>query len=589
MANSSSFRTLFPRLLGEVKPYRNLLAISIISILSLAVLGPLRPYIIGKVVDRYIVQTPDSSALLMYLIGIFGLLAMESVFSWMGAYYANLMAQSVIRNLRQRIFSKILRFQTSYFDRTPVGNSVTRIVSDVEAIAEVFSSGLMEIIGDLVSLIVILGFMFFVDWKLTLLALIPIPILAIATRIFASAMKKSFQMERNQVSKLNTFVQEHLMGMGLIQLFNRQSFASTQFEEINRQHRQAHINAVWANSIFFPVVELLSSLSIGFLLVWGALMVEGKSQTELSVLYGTIISFTLWIHQLYRPIRQLADKFNILQRGAVRAERLFVILDDNENVETEDQGTHEFTNGTIRFENVTFGYVPQQEILKSFSFEIEAHKMTAVVGATGSGKTTLINLLGRFYDPQSGKISIGGQDIQSIPRSALNEHLGYVLQDVFLFSDTVQNNITLGNPEISRDEVMLAAQQIGAHEFIMQLPGNYDYVIGERGGALSTGQRQLLAFVRVLVYKPSILILDEATSSVDSESEIMIQKAISEVIKNRTSIVIAHRLSTIQRADRICVMEKGMVIESGSHEELMAKQGAYSVLVEKQYTTKNEL
>ena len=589
MANSSSFRTLFPRLLGEVKPYRNLLAISIISILSLAVLGPLRPYIIGKVVDRYIVQSPDSSTLLLYLIGIFGLLVLESVFSWMGAYYANLMAQSVIRNLRQRIFSKILRFQTSYFDRTPVGNSVTRIVSDVEAIAEVFSSGLMEIIGDLVSLIVILGFMFFVDWKLTLLALIPIPILAIATRIFASAMKKSFQMERNQVSKLNTFVQEHLMGMGLIQLFNRQSFASTQFEEINRQHRQAHINAVWANSIFFPVVELLSSLSIGFLLVWGALMVEGKSQTELSVLYGTIISFTLWIHQLYRPIRQLADKFNILQRGAVRAERLFIILDDNENVETEDQGTHKFTNGTIRFEDVTFGYVPQQEIMKSFSFEIEAQKMTAIVGATGSGKTTLINLLGRFYDPQSGKISIGGQDIQSIPRSALNEHLGYVLQDVFLFSDSVLNNITLGNPEISRDEVMLAAQQIGAHEFIMQLPGNYDYVIGERGGALSTGQRQLLAFVRVLVYKPSILILDEATSSVDSESENMIQKAINEVIKNRTSIVIAHRLSTIQRADRICVMEKGMVIESGSHEELMAKQGAYSVLVEKQYTTKNEL
>jgi len=589
MANSSSLRTLFPRLLGEIRPYRKLLLIAIVSILSLALLGPLRPYIIGKVVDRYIVQTPDSSKLLLYLTGIFGLLVMESVFSWLGAYYANLMAQSVIRNLRQRIFSKILRFQTSYFDRTPVGNSVTRIVSDVEAIAEVFSSGLMEIIGDLVSLVVILGFMFVVDWKLTLLALIPIPILAIATRIFARAMKKSFQMERNQVSRLNTFVQENLMGMGLIQLFNRQTFASTQFEEINRQHRQAHINAVWANSIFFPVVELLSSLSIGFLLVWGALMVEGKSQTELSLLYGTIISFTLWIQQLYRPIRQLADKFNILQRGAVRAERLFVILDDKENVETEDKGTREFTNGSIRYEEVTFGYVPHQDILKSFSFEIEAHKMTAIVGSTGSGKTTLINLLGRFYDPQSGKITIGDQDIQSIPRPALNEHLGYVLQDVFLFSDTIQNNITLGNASISREEVMLAAQQVGAHEFIMQLPGNYDYVIGERGGALSTGQRQLLAFVRVLVYKPSILILDEATSSVDSESEIMIQKAISEVIKNRTSIVIAHRLSTIQRADRICVMEKGQVIESGTHEALMAKKGAYSVFVEKQYTTKNEL
>jgi ATP-binding cassette subfamily B protein len=535
-------------------------------------------------VDQYIIKAANSSLLLYFLGGIFALLILESIFIWLGAYYANLLAQSVIRDLRIRVYNKILRFKAAYFDSTPVGISVTRIVSDVEAISEVFSSGLMEILGDLVTLIVILGFMLYVDWKLTLLALIPIPILIVATRIFAKAMKKSFQMERTQVSRLNTYVQEHLMGIGLIQLFNREQKTGIEFEEINRKHRQAHINAVWANSIFFPVVELLSSLSIGFLLVWGALMVGGKSQTELTQLYGTIISFTLWIQQLYRPIRQLADKFNIIQRGAVRAERLFAILDDDEQLETVGTSTAEFVNGDIQFDRVTFAYVPGNPVVHSLSLSIEASKMTAIVGATGSGKTTIISLLGRFYDPQEGQITIGGVDIQNISREALNRHIGFVLQDVFLFSDTVHNNITLGNPNISRERVIQASKQIGVHDFVQQLPGQYDYVIGERGGALSTGQRQLLAFVRVLVYEPTILILDEATSSVDSESELMIQKAISEVTQNRCSIVIAHRLSTIQRADRICLMEKGQIIETGSHQELIAAKGAYHQLFEKQYT-----
>lgn len=585
MALTSSFGSLLIRLFKEVKPYRGLLAISLSAVLTLAILGPLRPWLIGRAVDLYIIKSSNSHLLMVFLAWIFGLLILESLVIWVSSYFSNLLAQSVIRDLRLRVFNKILHFKASFFDNTPVGNSVTRIVSDVEAISEVFSAGLMEILGDLITLFVILGLMFYVDWKLTLLALIPVPLLIFSTRIFAKAMKKSFQMERTQVSRLNTYVQEHLMGIGLIQLFNREQKTSLEFQEINSKHRQAHINAVWANSIFFPVVELLSSLSIGFLLVWGALLVGGKSKTELSQLYGTIISFTLWIQQLYRPIRQLADKFNIIQRGAVRAERLFAILDDDANLEMETNGSQEFHPGDISFHQVTFGYNPELPVIQDFSFTIEASKMTAIVGATGSGKTTLISLLGRFYEPQQGQISIGGVDISSVSRATLNRHLGFVLQDVFLFSDTIHNNITLGNPAIGREEVIQAAQQIGLHEFIEHLPNQYDYVIGERGGALSTGQRQLLAFIRVLVYKPTILILDEATSSIDSESELLIQQAISEVTKNRCSIVIAHRLSTIQRADRICVMEKGKIIESGSHEALLSQKGAYHELFEKQFVT----
>lgn len=585
MALTSSFGSLLIRLFKEVKPYRGLLAISLSAVLTLAILGPLRPWLIGRAVDLYIIKSSNSHLLMVFLAWIFGLLILESLVIWVSSYFSNLLAQSVIRDLRLRVFNKILHFKASFFDNTPVGNSVTRIVSDVEAISEVFSAGLMEILGDLITLFVILGLMFYVDWKLTLLALIPVPLLIFSTRIFAKAMKKSFQMERTQVSRLNTYVQEHLMGIGLIQLFNREQKTSLEFQEINSKHRQAHINAVWANSIFFPVVELLSSLSIGFLLVWGALLVGGKSKTELSQLYGTIISFTLWIQQLYRPIRQLADKFNIIQRGAVRAERLFAILDDDANLEMETNGSQEFHPGDISFHQVTFGYNPELPVIQDFSFTIEASKMTAIVGATGSGKTTLISLLGRFYEPQQGQISIGGVDISSVSRATLNRHLGFVLQDVFLFSDTIHNNITLGNPAIVREEVIQAAQQIGLHEFIEHLPNQYDYVIGERGGALSTGQRQLLAFIRVLVYKPTILILDEATSSIDSESELLIQQAISEVTKNRCSIVIAHRLSTIQRADRICVMEKGKIIESGSHEALLSQKGAYHELFEKQFVT----
>jgi ATP-binding cassette subfamily B protein len=557
-------------------------------VITLSVLGPLRPYLIGKAVDQFIVKEQNASKLMLALLGVLSILLIETVVIWASAYTSNLLAQSVIRDLRTRVFNKVLSFKTRYFDKTPVGSLVTRVVSDVESISEVFSAGLMEIFGDLLSLIAILGFMFWVDWRLSLLTLIPIPILIFATRIFAKAMKKSFQSERTQVSRLNTFVQEHLMGMSLIQLFAHEEKESLAFKSINEKHRDAHISSVWANSIFFPVVELLSSLSIAFLLVWGAMMVEGRSQQQLTQLYGEIIAFTLWINQLYRPIRQLADKFNIFQRGVVRAERLFEILDEEEEVEPNEEHPTTFSNGDIEFHNVSFSYTSDNPLLSSFNLFIPAGKTTAFVGATGSGKTTIINLIGRFYEINAGKITINGIDLNQLNRSEINKHIGFVLQDVFLFSDTIHNNITLGNQAISREQVIQAAKQIGAHDFIMKIPQDYDHVIGERGGVLSVGQRQLLAFIRAMVYEPLILILDEATSSIDSESEILIQKAIAEVTKNRTSIIIAHRLSTIQQADQIHVMEKGQIIQTGTHASLLSVEGAYKTLFEKQFNELDE-
>ncbi len=578
----------FFRLIAFVRPYKKLFFVALFAVITLSVLGPLRPYLIGKAVDQFIVKEQNASKLMLALLGVLSILLIETVVIWASAYTSNLLAQSVIRDLRTRVFNKVLSFKTRYFDKTPVGSLVTRVVSDVESISEVFSAGLMEIFGDLLSLIAILGFMFWVDWRLSLLTLIPIPILIFATRIFAKAMKKSFQSERTQVSRLNTFVQEHLMGMSLIQLFAHEEKEALAFKSINEKHRDAHISAVWANSIFFPVVELLSSLSIAFLLVWGAMMVEGKSQQQLTQLYGEIIAFTLWINQLYRPIRQLADKFNIFQRGVVRAERLFEILDEEEEVEPNEEHPTTFSNGDIEFHNVSFSYTSDNPLLSSFNLLIPAGKTTAFVGATGSGKTTIINLIGRFYEINSGKITINGIDLSQLNRSEINKHIGFVLQDVFLFSDTIHNNITLGNQAISREQVIQAAKQIEAHDFIMKIPQDYDHVIGERGGVLSVGQRQLLAFIRAMVYEPMILILDEATSSIDSESEILIQKAIAEVTKNRTSIIIAHRLSTIQQADQIHVMEKGQIIQTGTHASLLSVEGAYKTLFEKQFNELDE-
>jgi ATP-binding cassette subfamily B protein len=575
--------SVFRRLLKHVTPYKKLFAGAVVCTLLLAIIGPSRPVIIGQMVDRFIVKDQNKEALLLWTVGVIVLLVLEGLIQFINSYLSNLLAQSVIRDIRKQIFGHLLSFRTRYFDKTPLGALVTRVVSDLEAITEVFSSGLMDIAGDLLALITILVLMFSMNWELSLMTIIPIPLLIFATRIFARAMRNSFQQERLQVTRLNTFVQERLTGMSIVQLFNRQEKEFEHFSEINKAHRQAHVNAVWANSIFFPVVELLSSMSIAFLLVYGALTASGKTNGDVKLMYGEVISFVLFVQMLFRPIRQLADKFNILQRGTVRAERVFEIIDLDEHVQDTGDNTEVNFNQAILFKHIWFAYLNEEWVLKDVSIDIPAGKTVAFVGATGAGKSTIVNLLGRFYEFQKGELLIDDVPIQSIQLDYLRKNIAVVLQDVFLFSDTIHNNITLGDPLISRDQVILAAKAVGAHEFIMRLPDNYDYQVGERGGVLSVGQRQLLSFIRACVYNPSILILDEATSSIDNESEQLIQQATEKLTKGRTSIVIAHRLSTIQRADLIVVLDKGQVVEKGSHAELLIRNGFYKRLYDMQF------
>ncbi len=575
--------SLFKRLFAFAKPYKKYLVVAVSATILLAALSPSRPYVIGQLIDRYLLKDKDPNMLLLGSLLVLAMLLLEAVLQVVGTYFSNLLAQSVIRDLRQKVIRHFMQLRVSYFDKNPVGAMVTRVVSDMEAITEVFSSGMMDIAADLLSLVLIITFMFLTDWQLALMTLLPVPILIFATRIFARAMKSSFQQERQAVTKLNTFVQERLTGMSLVQLFNRQEQEAGHFDQINSEHRAAHIKAVWANSIFFPIVELLSSLSIAALLVWGALQAEGKTDAQIQNMFGELFAFVFWISQLYRPIRMLADKFNVLQRGTVRAERIFAVLDEQTDVQDKGSLTKVDFNQNLRFKNVNFSYVADQPVISDLNLEITYGQTVAIVGATGSGKTTLVNLLGRFYEHQAGQILIGEVPIEEIELQTLRKNIAIVLQDVFLFSDTVFNNITLGDPSITLEQVIKAAKDVGAHEFISALPEQYAHKIGERGGTLSTGQRQLLSFIRAYVYQPSLLILDEATSSVDSESELLIQRATEKLTAGRTSIVIAHRLSTIRQADRIIVMEKGRIIEQGTHEELLALGGHYKNLSDRQY------
>ncbi len=574
---------LLKRLLIFIGPYKKYFLLSGFAVISLSFLAPLRPYLISEMVEKYIIQSQDSSQLLWWSILIVSLLLLEGGLQVLSTFFSNLLAQSLIRDLRKKVFAHILSFRTRFFDKNPVGALVTRVVSDLEAITEVFSAGLMEITGDIISLVFILSLMFYTDWELALMTLIPIPFLIFATRIFAKSMRESFQKERTAVTALNTFVQEHLSGMSIVQLFNREKHEFQSFKKINEEHKKAHIQAIWANSIFFPVVEFLSSLSIAFLLVWGALKVEGKTQAEIHLMYGEIIAFTLWINQLYRPIRQLADKYNVLQRGVVRAERIFEILDDHSEIQISGKLTGVDFNQPITFDNIGFSYKEGQPVIDGFSLKINPGETIAFVGATGSGKTTLVNLLSRMYEYDEGKIYIGNSPLDEISLDEIRKEIAVVLQDVFLFSGTIMENITLGNQTISDEQVFAAAKEVGLHDFILSLPGGYQHVLNERGTSLSVGQRQLLSFVRAYVYNPTILVLDEATSSIDNESESLIQEATIKLTKGRTSIVVAHRLSTIQSADRIIVMEKGRMVESGSHIELMKKEGYYRKLYEKQF------
>ena len=548
----------------------------------LAVLTPLRPKLIGVMVDKYIISSVDPSGLLNWTLIIAFVLLLEGVFQFFGSFSSNLLAQSIIRDIRVALFRHLSSFRMKYFDKTSNGAIVSRLISDIEAIAEVFSSGLLDILGDLLMLIVVISIMFASNWQLTLLTLIPIPLLIIATNIFAKAMRNSFAAERIQVTRLSSFVQERLSGMFVVQLFSREQNEMKSFDAINKEHRQAHVNAVWAFSIFFPVVEILSSLSIAFLLVWGAFQFLNPLNNP-KLMFSEIISFTLWIQMLFRPIRQLADKFNILQRGIVRAERVFEVLDLEEQSQKNGTISSFDFNQKIKFQDLSFAYNDENWVLKDISLEIQSGDMVAFVGATGAGKSSLVNLLGRFYENQKGAILIGETDIRDLQLELLRKNIAIVLQDVFLFSDTIFNNITLNDPSISIDEVIIASKAVGAHSFIEKLPGGYDYNIGERGGMLSVGQRQLLSFIRAYVYNPSILILDEATSSVDNESEKLIQHATEKITKGRTSIVIAHRLSTIQSASLIVVMDQGKIVEKGSHSELINLNGYYKRLYDIQF------
>lgn len=574
---------IFLRLLKFSASYKGFLALAILTTIILAVISPARVMWIGNMVDNYITNGKDEKMLLYWTLAIAGLLAVESVLQFLASYFSSLLAQSIIFDIRTKLFKHILTFRMKYFDKNSIGGLVTRLVSDLEAIAEVFSAGLMNIAGDLLMLFITIGMMFYMNWELTFYVLIPIPILLIATRIFARAMRKSFQLESTQVGKLNSFVQERLTGINLVQLFNRQKKEYNNFTEINAGHREAHIKAIWANSIFFPFVELLSSLSIALLYVIAVITLEGDSSVGLKDKYGEITAFTLYVHMLYRPIRQLADKFNVLQRGTVRAERVFETLDVNDQIQNTGKQTDCDFSGDIRFENISFAYNDEDWILKNINLEIKAGTSIAFVGATGAGKTSIVNLLGRFYEYQKGTIKIDNTDITSLELSFLRTNIAIVLQDVFLFSDTILTNITLGDTSISKSQVIEAAKAVGAHEFIMKLPNDYDYQVGERGGVLSVGQRQLLSFIRAYVYNPQILILDEATSSVDNESEEMIQRATEKLTEGRTSIIIAHRLSTIQKADKIVVLEKGEIIEQGTHQELLQKDGQYKRLFDMQF------
>lgn len=513
-------------------------------------------------------------------------LVFEALLRFIAVYYSNFLGQVIIQDIRQKLFSKLQGFKTQYFDKNPIGRVVTRLVSDTEAFAEIFSDGIINIIGDILMLIIVITFMFILNWKFSLLVLIPIPLLLYATKIFKNAIKKAYQTESKQVSKLNTFVQERIVGMNLVQLFTREPIEYKKFTEINKEHRNAHIKTVWAYSIFFPIVEILSSISIAFVIFYATYQLIDNPLEKVSG--GQLFTFILWVNMLYRPIRMLADKFNVLQRGIVRSKNIFSVLDDHQVITDEGSNTlgRNF-KGNLSFKDVSFAYNDPEYVLKNVSFDIKEGETVAFVGATGAGKSTIINILGRFYEFQKGEVLVDNKDIRSYSIDSIRESISVVLQDVFLFSDSIYNNITLYNKDISKEDVIEAAKIVGVHDFISKLPGDYDFNVKERGSVLSTGQRQLLSFLRAYVYNPKILILDEATSSIDTETEQLIQHAINKLTKGRTSIVIAHRLSTIKNADKIIVLDKGKIIEQGSHEDLLKKEGYYHQLYHIQFEKKD--
>jgi ATP-binding cassette subfamily B protein len=568
---------LFKRIIKYVRPYNKIFyTTSLLSVL-LSFLSPVRPLFIQHAFDNYIL-TPNLDLLQKITMLLIGLLFLETILQFFYTYGANVLGQSVIRDLRMEVYKKILDFKHSYFDKNPIGALVTRVVSDIETIADIFSQGFLIIIGDLLKLIVVIVVMFVTDWKLALFSLASLPILIVATNWFKKSVKRSFQDVRTKVSELNTFVQERIVGISIVQLFNREKIELENFRLINRAHRDAHVRSIWYYSIFFPLVEILSAISIGLLIWWGGLAVVSSDQVTL----GELVAFILYIHMLFRPIRQLADRFNVLQMGMVASERVFKVLDTQSFIENNGIKNFKEIKGSIEFKNVWFAYNDQDWVLKNISFSLKAGQTLALVGATGSGKSTIINILLRNYEISKGEIFIDGINYLEYDLSSLRNNISLVLQDVFLFSDSIYNNISLKN-NIPIEQVRKCAVELDVDQFISRLPANYDYNVKERGAMLSVGQKQLISLLRAYVTNPKLLILDEATSSIDFESEILIQKAISKLTQSRTSIVVAHRLATIQKASVILVLDKGKIVESGSHNDLLKLGNFYKKLFDLQF------
>lgn len=559
---------LLRRVFRYAAPYKRKFYLSVTLAILLAIITPLRPMLIQLTVNRYIANEAVAMLINITIIQI-GLILVETAMRFLFSFTTATLGQSVVRDMRVETYRKIMGLNLSQFDRTPIGTLTTRTINDIESINDIFSDGLVPIIADLLSIFCVLGYMFWTDWQLTLIALIPFPIIILATYYFKESINKSFFTVRNAVAALNAFVQEHLTGMSIVQAFAAEDREYEKFRKINKEHRNANIRAIFAYSVFFPVVEIVLALSIGLIVWYGA----GQRAEA-----GTIISFILCLNLLFRPLRVIADKFNVLQMGIIASERVFAVLDNPDVADDNGSYAPETVKGKLAFEHVGFSYQEGRPVLRDVSFQAAPGETIAIVGHTGSGKTTIISLLNRLYHIQEGAIRVDDVNIEDYRLEHLRRHIGVVLQDVFLFSGSVMDNITLRNPEISKEQVVEAARLIGMHDFIMRLPGGYDYNVMERGATLSLGQRQLLSFIRAILYNPSILILDEATSSVDTESERLIQHAIDTLIRGRTSIIIAHRLSTIRKASRIIVLDKGEVRESGTHTELLSKGGYYSKL-----------
>lgn len=572
--------SLFSKLMVFAKPYTATYYFVMVAAILLSVFSTMTPYLLKVTVDDYI-RPKDYQGMVFFVSLMFGALLLEVIFQFLFVFYANSLGQKIIKDLRVQLFEKITLFKMSYFDKSAVGRLVTRAVSDIETIASIFSQGLFMIIADLLKMFLVIVIMLYVDWRLALIVFSVLPLIIYATRLFQKSMKKAFEEVRLQVANLNSFVQERISGMKIVQLFHRENIEYNNFLQINEKHKKAWLKTVWFNSIFFPIAEISSSVTIGLLVWYGGFNVISGGDVSL----GTIFLFIQMSQMLFRPLRQIADKFNTLQMGMVAADRIFKILETQSSIENKGTYTPEVIKGNISIEKLYFSYIPDEQVLNGISLEINAGETIAIVGATGAGKSTIINLLSRFYEFDSGDIKIDGISICDYDLKVLRKHVAVVLQDVFLFADSLYNNITLFNTDISKEQVIKAAKQIGVHDFIKSLPQGYDYNVKERGVMLSSGQRQLIAFLRAYISKPNILVLDEATSSVDSYSEEIIQNAIDTLTQGKTSIVIAHRLATVKNADRIVVMDKGQIVEQGTHKGLLkVPNGFYAKLHEVQFS-----